>query len=285
MRLKEIPTTYREYYQTFHDAYDKKCDDTIKDIERLNIMINSIKDSIENKYELFKTKCKIDLHDYPEYISNKYDNGILDKDVKELFIKYSNNYEVKVFILILKRYVNSIKKITELNKKLEVYQKCRNITVKEYKNLLERYFTEVHKYIILDGYGYQLSPSIGVICFNRCKLVNARPKIDYKATRERKKALLDSGEHLFDKDEAEFFGVSRKNSMTLGEYQNEMKELDRKFQIRAQFEINSIKRKCNWVDEVWFYAMEDSQKHNLFFPTIYLYDKKGKKFLVLGKSS
>ena len=80
-----------------------------------------------------------------------------------------------------------------------------------------------------------------------------------------------------DKDEAEFFGVSRKNSMTLGEYQNEMKELDRKFQIRAQFEINSIKRKCNWVDEVWFYAMEDLQKHNLFFPTIYLYDKKGRE--------
>ena len=204
MRLKEIPTTYREYYQTFHDAYAQKCDDTIKDIERLNIMINSIKDSIENKYELFKTKCKIDLHDYPEYISNKYDNGILDKDVKELFMKHSNNYELKVFILILKRFVNSIKNVTELNKKLQIYQKCRNITVKEYRNLLERYFTEVHKYIILDGYGYQLSPAIGVICFNRCKLVNARPKIDYKATKERKKALLDSGERLFDKDEAEF---------------------------------------------------------------------------------
>ena len=204
MRLKEIPTTYREYYQTFHDAYAIKCDDTIKDIERLDIITNSIKESIEEKYEMFKKKLGIDLHAYPEYISKKYDTGILDKDIKELFTKHFNNYELKVFILILQRFVNSIKKINELNKKLTIYQKCRNLTVVEYRNMLERYFTEVHKYIILDGYGYQISPAIGTICFNRCKLINARPKIDYKATREKKKALLDSGKRLFDKDEAEF---------------------------------------------------------------------------------
>lgn len=55
-----------------------------------------------------------------------------------------------------------------------------------------------------------------------------------------------------DKDEAEFFGVSRDNSITLEEYQARMKDLDYQFQNMAKFEIFSIKRKCAWVDEVWF---------------------------------
>ena len=204
MKILDKPTTYKEYFVLFHQAYDKKCEDTLKDIERLTTLTNSLKESIERKYNLFREKFNLDVHLYEEYLKMEYTDGIFDRDIKELFAKYSNNYEKKVFALILCRFSNSIKKITEQKNKLKLYEKCRNMTMREYQTMLERYFTEVHKYIILDGYGYQISPAIGVICFNRCKLRNARPKIDYALTKKKKKELLDAGERLFNKDEAEF---------------------------------------------------------------------------------
>lgn len=204
MKIVDSPTNYREYYKTFHLAYEEKCNNVLKDIERLEIITNSLYESIEAKYNWYISRCKLDLHTYDEYNNLEYTDGTLENVVTELLMKYANIYDLKVHILILRRFTNSIKKISELKHKLDIYQKCRNLTVPQYRDLLERYFTEVHKYIILDGYGYQISPVIGVICFSRCKLVNARAKIDYKKTKLKKQELLAAGERIYNKDEAEF---------------------------------------------------------------------------------
>lgn len=85
-----------------------------------------------------------------------------------------------------------------------------------------------------------------------------------------------------DLDEAEFFGLSKDNTITLGDYQEKMIDIDRNFQQMAQFEVFSIKRKCDWVKEVWFYGMKDhtGQKDEFFLPTIYLIDKDGKEIFL-----
>lgn len=53
-----------------------------------------------------------------------------------------------------------------------------------------------------------------------------------------------------DLDEAEFFGVSKENSVLLEDYLSKMKDRDFKFHKIAKSEIESIKRKCDWVKDV-----------------------------------
>ena len=74
-----------------------------------------------------------------------------------------------------------------------------------------------------------------------------------------------------DVDEAEFFGLSKDNTITLGDYQEKMIDIDRKFQQMAQFEVFSIKRKCNWVKEVWFEAMQNTKSGEFFLSSIHIF--------------
>lgn len=79
-----------------------------------------------------------------------------------------------------------------------------------------------------------------------------------------------------DLNEAEFYGVSRDNSITLEEYLEKMKDLDFQFQQMAQFEIFSIKRKCNWVDEVWFAGVQNHRgKYELKGIAVFAKDGRG----------
>ena len=75
-KAKELgPQKYSDaYYQTFHDAYAIKCDDTIKDIERLDIITNSIKElgfnSLKNSFIPALSSWKIPSH-FPVPIESK----------------------------------------------------------------------------------------------------------------------------------------------------------------------------------------------------------------------
>lgn len=80
-----------------------------------------------------------------------------------------------------------------------------------------------------------------------------------------------------DLDESEFYEIPRGDSMTLGEYLEKMKELDFQFQQMSQFEIFSIKRKCNWVDEVWFCGSESIITKRYSFKGINLYANDGRE--------
>ena len=82
-----------------------------------------------------------------------------------------------------------------------------------------------------------------------------------------------------DLDEAEFFGVSRDNSITLDEYLNEMHDVDHRFYKIAKSEIESIKRKLIWVDDVYFFSHEEFARDDL--DCIYIKTIEGKLLLVV----
>ena len=53
-------------------------------------------------------------------------------------------------------------------------------------------------------------------------------------------------------DEAGFYGVSRENSIILEDYLDEMIDRDHIFHKIAKNEIESAKRKCNWIENIHY---------------------------------
>ncbi len=82
---------------------------------------------------------------------------------------------------------------------------------------------------------------------------------------------------MSDQDESEFFGVSKENSITLEEYYDYMKDVDRRFQKMAQFEIESIKKKCPWVKEVWFEGLQNAKTKEFFLTSIHFFSVDGRE--------
>ena len=80
-----------------------------------------------------------------------------------------------------------------------------DITMEQYRSILEAFYTEVHKRMIINGEGYVFEEPLGWVCINRCKIVKGRrKKLDFKATKENKEKLIAEGKRLWNKEEAEY---------------------------------------------------------------------------------
>jgi hypothetical protein len=79
-----------------------------------------------------------------------------------------------------------------------------NLNGKEYNDICRVFYNEVARRLILYGEGYALEGNLGWLCINRCKLVNARPKLDFAKTKQRKQELLNEGKRLWNKEEKEW---------------------------------------------------------------------------------
>ena len=70
----------------------------------------------------------------------------------------------------------------------------------EYCRILNVFYSEVHRQMILNGYGYSFEGSLGWICINRCHKVKSKPTIDFAATKKRKQEILAQGKKLYNKE-------------------------------------------------------------------------------------
>lgn len=208
MAIKEQQTSYREYYKLYRTAMEAKYQNALENCDKLKVKLEEVYKTVTDKIDLYKNKCKFNLKDYDEYNQNQYIDGELETDVKRLFVRYSNQYENKFDLIQLYNYVNVLKKLSDAIKEKDKYRRCANIKLSEYHDLLFKYMMEVHKAIILNGEGYSLGATLGVVIINRCKLVNARSKIDFAATKANKKKLIAEGQNIFNKDEADFCAVN-----------------------------------------------------------------------------
>ena len=53
-------------------------------------------------------------------------------------------------------------------------------------------------------------------------------------------------------DEGDYYSLSKENLLTLREYLLKLKEKDDEFQSRIQNQFNSIKEKCDWLEDINF---------------------------------
>lgn len=204
MAIKDIPTNFRVYYMSMRDAFTQKKENAEAAIEELTEKLERLHKEVASFYDDYLEHNKIRLKDYEEFNDNEYKTGEFLRVAKGAFINRKNNYELVSKLYDLYSLAKTQKDIYKIKQDIEFYNKILNISIKEYKFILETYYTEVHKHLVLKGEGYSLGGDIGWLCFNRCKLVNPKPKLNGAATKLKKKELLEQGVHLFNKEEADF---------------------------------------------------------------------------------
>lgn len=204
MAIKNVPTNIKTYYESFIDKKKQKlsqCEkehsEAVKQLNEKYEYLVTIADEIEKSF-------KVHLNEYREFKDKKYYDGILLKLTKGLYINRSNDYLLVNDLFELHSFAIIEKKVYDLEQQIEFLKRLTNISKTEYRNILKTFYEEVHKKMILEGAGYAYTGHLGWICINRCKLVNPRKRVDYKATREREAQLKAEGKRIYNKEEAEW---------------------------------------------------------------------------------
>lgn len=201
MAIKEIPTNVKTYYKSLQDNYKAKKEEAILVKEELMSRITEEHKRISEDIQIYKDKFNVDLEDYKEFKDNKYINGSFLKVAKGMFINRNNDYELVSDLFSLYNLANLQKQVYDLDKDIEKCDKILTINLKDYTEILRVFYTEVHKKLILEGYGYAFSKDIGWICINRCVIRKQRPMLDYAATKKREAELKAKGARIYNKEE------------------------------------------------------------------------------------
>ena len=204
MAIKETPANFRVYYKLFITDNKQKIEDTIKLKETLEEAVKEKHSNVSSWKEVYEKQFNVKLDNYIEFKKNKYSIGKFYKVAKGLLINKQNDYELVSDLFNLFDLADTQKQIHDCETKIVFYTKCSNLTLKEYTEILRTYYTEVHKKLILDGYGYSFSNGIGWICVNRCVFNKRKPMLDYAATKKREKELIAQGKHIYNKEEADW---------------------------------------------------------------------------------
>jgi hypothetical protein len=205
MGIKSTPTNFRTYEKAFKNRITSKIKQLKEKYNNIKLSENKHYDEIKRNIKCYKEHFNINLDDFDEFNSNCYIDGTFTKMTKRVFIKHENQVnDYKYDLILLIKLGKKLEQLHEIEDKLNILYKCEKIKIKEYNDYLRKYFNVVHKHMILDGEGYIIAPTLGYICFNRCKLVNPKPCLDYNKTRIKKEELNKQGVRLWNKDEETF---------------------------------------------------------------------------------
>lgn len=203
MAIKEIPTNFRVYYKTMHDSIRPKYEEAVANYEKLLVEEKAIHSELIGLADYYNSVYKFNFSDYPELIDNNYIDGTFYDHAKGLFINKKNNYKATSPLYKLYKVAMKQKELHNLKHQLDIWERMLDLTLDEYKQVLQTFYNEVHKKLIIDGYGYVLENPMGWICINRCKIVKGRRKmLDFQATKANKARLLAEGKRLWNKEEA-----------------------------------------------------------------------------------
>lgn len=205
MAVKDVPVGVRQYCKFMRDAFGKKRKDALAKIDNLNKKIKVEHDEIKSNLEIYKNTCSVNLLDYDEFVNNKYTEGTFFKLAKGMYMNRSNNYELVSDLFNVYNLASHQKQISELEKEITLYDKCLALKVNEYCKILRTFYNEVHKQMLINGYGYVYTGRLGWICINRVLIHNSKRKyIDWAATRKREAELKAQGKRIFNKTEADW---------------------------------------------------------------------------------
>lgn len=205
MAIKEIPTNFRVYYKSMRDAVRPKYEKAVDDYEKGLLEEKALYDDIKLRLVSYKDTYKFDLMSYKEFVDNTYINGEFFDAAKSLFLNKKKNYLATNPAYMIYKLARRQKDIYTLKHQIDMYEKMLDLSLDEYQQVLQAFYTEVHKKLIIDGYGYVFENPIGWTCINRCKVVEGKRKhLDYQATKLNKQKLVAEGKRLWNKDEAEY---------------------------------------------------------------------------------
>jgi len=205
MAIKEIPTNSRVYYKSMKDAIKPKYEKAVNDYETLLVELKADYADLKLKIELYKSTFKFNLMSYEEFVNNEYSTGEFYNASKDLFINKKKNNIATTSAYNVYKFARKQKDIYNLKHDIDVWGKMLDLNFQEYSNVLQAYYNEVHKRLIINGYGYALENPLGCICINRCKMVQGeRRLLNFQATKRNKERLLNEGKRLWNKEEADY---------------------------------------------------------------------------------
>lgn len=202
--IKEVPITYRTYYKNMKVSNTSKIQVIDFNIGKLEIGLNNVYDIVKSKEQMYKTEYNIILNNYEEFVNNIYTDGKFLKAMDIAYMNKDNDYELDDNLYLLFKLANIQRNLYDLRKSKILSEKMIKLSIDEYKEILRMFYTEVHKKMILEGKGYAFEGNLGWTCINRCHLVNAKPKIDFAATKKREAKLKAENKRIYNKTEAEW---------------------------------------------------------------------------------
>ena len=84
------------------------------------------------------------------------------------------------------------------------------------------------------------------------------------------KAFINSGQ-----TEADFFHLSNGDTITLGDYIQQRKEKDAEFLKLVKEPIQSMKKKCSWLDDISFNGLQQNHTKDFLMTSIWLFPTSG----------
>ena len=204
MAIKEIPINAKVYYKLFVRNNKQKLEDSLKLLEELEEDIEVRRKNILSWIDVYINEFNFNPNQYIEFENNEYTTGRFYKAAKGLLINKQNDYELVGDLFNLYEFASKQKEIYDLKQDIVLFKKCIALSLKEYTEILRVYYTEVHKHLILEGEGYAFSGELGWICVNRCIIDKKHPILDYSATKKREKELIEKGERIYNKEEADW---------------------------------------------------------------------------------
>ena len=83
MAIKEVAVSYRSYYKTMRNSIRPKYEKAVANYEQKLVDEKAFYNSIKLRIETYKTVYKIDLMQIPEFVENKYIDGLFYDNAKD----------------------------------------------------------------------------------------------------------------------------------------------------------------------------------------------------------
>jgi hypothetical protein len=195
------------YYHKFKK--DAKADvvEYSNKLNELETTKTSLYDVIVEHAGFYKDTYNLNLATHElEFVKQTYNSSLtLYNKVLKLYNAEDDANKANKLLQLLK-YCNILRQVDECNKHLIVANKKDAILWNEYRKLIAKYYTEVHRKV-LEGYGYKFAFGIGVFYILRRTLDPNKPikrALDFNETNKNKRRLLAAGAKLYDEKEAEW---------------------------------------------------------------------------------
>lgn len=197
----------KDYYCSY--VYDAESDieSYNKEIEHIILTRSELRAYIEKHINVLKDEYGIDITRFDiEWNKEQYNcSKSLNKLIVNTLQNYDNSKNRAVLIQILK-YCRTLEDENEYRSLIDLATVRSNITFKDYKKYITKFYTEVHR-CVLNGEGYVFDEGIGTFLINYWKLNKSRTKaiIDFAATNKRKREIIAAGLKPYDEEEAMFY--------------------------------------------------------------------------------
>ena len=158
-------------------------------------LLNTLKAEVTKVSKFINDFCNIDIIKSKEY--NDYDipnNSKLKMILTECTFKTTCEEDRNKLLLGIK-FINAIELYKELIEKYKYYDNLTNISFREYRKIVKKYYSYGVSKCLVEGYGYKFTNKLGYLMF---AIYNApkRKYLDFGKTDEMKKKIIASGYEL-----------------------------------------------------------------------------------------